>query len=243
MSVEAAIDSHRAGAVEEACDPLPRAEDGGGARRQPASIRSGFPRFLASRRGSSTIEFVVVFGGFIAVIFFVLETTLYLFFTASLEKAAQAGVRAAVVSGPVAGGVPTEIARTATGIFGRKCSDPTMPCMCIDGSDPPCFGKRISCTGGGCLAPGFTRLLNHMRGFNAAIEADNVTVTYEDVALGFAGGPAAPMVTVTVSGVPFRTAIVGLLLCIGEGGGCADAGVLANLPARSASMTGEDLAL
>jgi hypothetical protein len=199
-------------------------------------------RFLSRQRGSSSVEFVVVFGGFIAVIFFVLETTLYLFFTASLEKAAQAGVRAAVVSPPVAAGVATEIPRTTNGVFGRKCSD-GVSCVCIDGSNPPCAGKQISCTAGSCLDPGFTRLLNHMRGFNAGIEAEHITITYRDVGLGFAGGPAAPEVVVTISGVPYRTAIVGLLLCIGEGAGCADADAMANLPARSASMTGEDLAL
>lgn len=182
--------------------------------------------FLRSSDGSATIEFVVVFLGFIAIIFFVVEVTLYLFFMASIEKAAQAGARAAVVSPPVVSGVPPVIQKTAGGVFGFKCSDPSAPCVS--------FGT-LSCTGAACQAIPFTRILNHMRGYNAQIEAEHVTVVYSDIGLGFAGGPATPMVTVSVSGLPFRTGIVGLLL--------TNANVLAVLPARSASMTGEDMAL
>jgi hypothetical protein len=164
---------------------------------------------------------------FIAIVFFVVEVTLYMFFMASLEKAAQAGVRAAVVSSPVAAGVPLTIARGDTGVFGHKCS--VSPTTCAD-------IPTISCTGATCEPVGFTRILNHMRGFNGRIQADDVTITYSSAGsgIGFAGGPSAPMVTVTVSGVPFQTGILGLLL--------GDASGLATLPARSASMTGEDLA-
>lgn len=182
--------------------------------------------FWRDSGGSATIEFVVVFLGFIAMIFFVLEVTLYLFFTASLQKAAQAGARAAVVSPPVVAGFPFEILRTSNGVYGVKCSDASAPCLSF---------AQMSCTGAACLAGPFTRILNHMRGFNGQIQPANVTVTYTDVGLGFAGGPTIPLVTVTVSNVPFRTGIVGLLL--------TNANVLAALPAQSASMTGEDLAL
>lgn len=187
----------------------------------------GLKRFAGSKDGTVTIEFVVVFLGFIAIIFFVIEVTLFMFFRASLEKAAQAGARAAVVSPAVVAGLPATIARAdTTKIFGRKCSDATNPCATF---------ATLTCTGGGCQAVPFTRILNHMRGFNGAIEAENVTFTYQDVGLGFAGGPTVPMVTVTIEGVPFQTGIIGLLL--------TNAGILSTLPPQSASMTGEDLAL
>lgn len=186
-------------------------------------------RFLQKKDGSSTIEFVVVFVAFIATIFFVLEVTLYLFFMSSLEKAAEAGVRAAVVSSPLVADFPLTIEKTPSGVFGFKCSDATAPCAAF---------ATLSCTGdsgaNGCLAAPFDRILNHIRGFNAQITAANVTVSYEDVGLGYAGGPPVPMVTVTIHDVPYQTGIVGLLL--------TNANVLATLPARSASMTGEDLA-
>jgi len=74
-----------------------------------------------------------------------------------------------------------------------------------------------------------------MRGFNGQIQASNVTITYVDAGIGFAGGPTVPMVTVTVTSVPYQTGILGLLLNA--------TGNLATLPSRSASMTGEDLKL
>ena len=63
--------------------------------------RRSFSSFLRDGDGSTSVEFVVVFLGFIASFLFVVEVALYLFFMASLEKAAEAGVRAAVVSAPV----------------------------------------------------------------------------------------------------------------------------------------------
>lgn len=157
----------------------------------------------------------------LATVFFVLETTLYLFFSASLEKAAQAGVRAAVVSTPVAAGVPATNARTAAGLFGAAC-----PANCVG-------FNTVSCTGAACTPAEFNRIFAHMDGFVGQLEPENVTITYDYAGLGFAGGPTIPVVTVTVSGVPYRTGVVGLLL--------SNTGLLAALPTHSVSMTGEDL--
>ena len=183
-------------------------------------------KFVTNCDGSATVEFVVVFLGFISIIMFVVEVTLYMFFTASLEKAAEAGARAAVVSPPVIAGYPTTIGKSASGVYGQMCSLASAPCAALPTS---------TCTGAACSATPFNRILTHMRGFNARIQASNVTVTYADAGIGFAGGPAVPMVTVTVSNVPYQTGILGLLL--------NSTGNLATLPTRSAGMTGEDLAL
>lgn len=184
-----------------------------------------FPRFLDSSDGSSTIEFVVIFFAFMATFFFVVEATLYLFFTATLQKAAQAGVRAAVVSTPIAAGVPLTITRSAGGVFGVSCSDASAPCVPF---------ASVSCTGAACDPAQFGRIFAHMRGFAGQLQPENVTITYQDIGLGFAGGPTVPLVTVRISGVAFQTGIVGLLL--------TNANVLAALPPQAASMTGEDLA-
>jgi Flp pilus assembly protein TadG len=183
-------------------------------------------RFIKSEDGATTVEFVVIFLGFVSIIFFVIEVTLYMFFLASLQKAAEAGVRAAVVSPYVVAGVPTTIAKTASGIYGYKCSSASAPCAT--------FATK-TCTGSACSAVPFNRILAHMRGFNGQIAAANVTVTYTDVGIGFAGGPTVPMVTVTVSGVQYHTGILGLLT--------STFGGVQSLPTRAASMTGEDMAL
>ncbi len=183
-------------------------------------------RLARDQDGAATVEFVVIFLAFISVMFFVVEVALYMFFIASLEKAAEVGVRAAVVSSPVAPGVPATIEKDPAGIYGRKCS--------LGGQCVPF--ATASCTGATCTAGDFNRILNHMKGFNAGITAENVTITYQDVGIGFAGGPTVPMITVAISGVPYQTGIFSLLL--GPGG----TGALGTLPSRSASMTGEDLA-
>ncbi|MDP3738233.1 MAG: pilus assembly protein [Hyphomonadaceae bacterium] len=192
--------------------------------------RRSLPDLLKDTAGSTTIEFVIIFVVFMGIVFFVVEVTLYMFFMASLEKASEAGVRAAVVSSPVAPGVPLVIAKEDPGdptqIFGYKCSHVSAPCAPF---------PTTSCTGAtGCTAGDFDRILQHMRRFNGQIQAEDVTVTYSDAGIGFAGGPVAPMVTVTVSGVPFQAGILELVLQGPSG--------IATLPARSAGMTGEDLA-
>jgi len=187
--------------------------------------RSSPQNFIVQQDGASTIEFVVIFVGFIAIMLFVVEVTLYLFFVASLEKAAQAGVRAAVVSPRLDTDVPLVNNAVRSDVYGMNCSSDAEPC---EG-----FGE-FTCNDATCDPEPCTRIINHMRGFNGQIQPDNVTITYTDVGIGFAGGPTTPMVTVTVQGVPFQTGILGLLL--------SDTSGLATLPTRSASMTGEDLA-
>jgi hypothetical protein len=75
-----------------------------------------------------------------------------------------------------------------------------------------------------------------MQAMFPAVQAANVTLTYDYVALGFAGGPAVPAVTVTIAGLswpagPFA-AVVGLL------DGTSGA---ATLPTIRATLTGEDI--
>jgi hypothetical protein len=185
-------------------------------------MRPGLHSFALKRDGATTLEFVVVFIGFIAIMFFVMELTLYLFFMASLEKAAQAGVRVAVTSDPVVD-IPRTIEPEDEAPYGQSCS--------VDGA---CRSfPALACTGEAeCTRGNLTRIVDHMRGYNGLIQPNNVTITYTDVGIGFAGGPTVPMVTVTVQGIPFQTGIAGLLL--------GDIGDVV-LPPRSASMTGEDL--
>lgn len=201
-----------------------------------------FQNFLQRRDGTSTLEFVVIFGGFIAIVFFVMEVTLYLFFMATLEKAAESGARVAVTSRPVVNFARTiEVAPGAR--FGDSCNQGG------GGACVPFSSTPLTCTGAACGASApadcrnpntsFDRILCHMRGFNARIQPENVTIAYADVGIGFAGGPTVPMVTVTVHDVPFQTGILGLLLASGANN---EATLLATLPTRSASMTGEDLA-
>lgn len=182
--------------------------------------------FVRNEDASATIEFLLVFLAFIGTMMFVIETTLYLFFMNSLEKAAEAGARAAVVSQPVTSSF-TATMPPDQGIRGEDCTDDN--CRAV--STFTCIGDG----GAGCNSARLDRLVRLMRHYNGAIAAENVTVVYDEVGIGFAGGPNVPMVTVRVSGVPFKTGIFGLLLETIPNG-------LGTLPARAATMTGEDLA-
>jgi hypothetical protein len=194
----------------------------------------GISGWLRSSDGSASVEFVVIFLALVSTMFFVLEITLYLFFMASVEKAAQAGLRAAVVSQPVVA-IPM--------VNDRDNTDFGEPCGLLNGD---CENTRWSrgcgplSGGGACSGASFDRILQHMRKLNANIQAGNVSVSYEYAGAGFAGGPAVPIITVTVSGVPFQAGILGLLLRSAENQPVL--AQLATLPTRSASMTGEDLA-
>ena len=84
----------------------------------------------------------------------------------------------------------------------------------------------------------FTTVANRMRNiFNVA--NSKITITYTYVALGFAGGPPIPSVTVTVSGVPYDTILTTLMASFFARAGGASTFV--NLPTMSVTMTGEDL--
>jgi hypothetical protein len=158
----------------------------------------------------------VVFLGFISIMFFVIEVILYMFFLASLEKAAEAGVRAAVVTSPVVS-VPLKNVATRSGMrAGEECGR------------SGCQGFVQRCEGT-CSGDVFRdRILPRMQAFNGRITRANISIEYRSTGIGFAGGPTVPMVTVTIRDVPFQTGLRGIWQ--------------PTLPPRSASMTGEDLA-
>ena len=90
----------------------------------------------------------------------------------------------------------------------------------------------MTCTGTACTSGDFDRL-THIRSISGQVEAGNITIRYQNVGLGYAGGPVIPLVSLSISGVQYQTGIFGLLI--------QNAGVLDTLPSRTASMTGEDL--
>jgi hypothetical protein len=196
--------------------------------------------FRRDTSGSTTVEFVAVFTAFIAIIFFVVEVALYMFFASSLEKAAEAGVRAAVVAPPLISFPRRNIPLSDDMRDGEECGQTE----CVPFVER-CDGD-VSCGGNGDCdesngADVFDcRILPRMRSFNARIAPENVSIEYRSSGIGFAGGPTAPMVTVTVQNVLFPEGILGRLLCVANPSECRTN--LAKLPPRSASMTGEDLA-
>ena len=82
-------------------------------------------------------------------------------------------------------------------------------------------------------------LLNGTANRNPVIQDENITITYEDRRLGFAGGPPVPLVTVAVSDLPIP--IIGAIIDLAFRLVGGEAGANTTMRTISASMTAEDL--
>ena len=187
-------------------------------------MRHMISNYIKGKKGTVTIDFVIVSLGLFLIMFFVVEMTLMYFMIQSSQKAAQIGVRLAAVSNPVVVGLPESNALVAGEIFGTSCSSAPTSCEGFD---------RLTCTGAACEAVAFNRILGRMQNFLGGLEAEHVTISYSYEGLGYAGGPIIPVITVRIAGVPHQTGVLGRLL------GATNA--LGSLPAVSATITGEDL--
>ncbi len=153
-----------------------------------------------------------------------------------LEKATQMGARMAVVVDMVPQGLANQNygstlgqgAKITTAAFGAaQCSKPagTVACTCLTSPCPTLTPVDSTATGPFALITDRMNLI-------AGVSPSNVTITYSNSGLGYAGDPngsdVAPIVTVQAAGVPFRPAIFMFL-----GGRIV-------LPTVSASLTLED---
>jgi hypothetical protein len=197
-------------------------------------------KFIKDERAGVALEFVALLQAFLFLFFFVLEIAIAMFWVGTAEKAVQIGARLAIVTNPVAAGVPAINAKRSSGVFGVSCNDASDPCT---GFDP------VSCSGAACVAGDFDFIVDRMSSVFALLDnlpnpgRDYVTVTYSYVGLGHAGGPAVPGVTVTLSGVPYDAVMTNILagfmrLVTGDP---EAASPMTQLPTVAVTFTGEDL--
>jgi hypothetical protein len=204
--------------------------------------------FVRDGRGGVAVEFVALLPAFLFLTFFVFEIFVAVLWVGTVEKAAQLGARLAVVSHTVVTNLPTDYALRSTAYaYGQPCSAgacgttgqgfTTRTCAGGSGGDcnaAVCLGAAVSC---------FQVIVNRMRGIASFIQPNNVTISYEYVGLGFAGGPIIPRVSVTVQNVPyglFMTTILNGFIRLATGNPTATLG-MTNVPAITATYTGEDL--
>lgn len=186
---------------------------------------------IEDRRGTAVTEFVVVAPLFLALFIGVMEITLQFYYAAAAEKAAQVGVRTAVVVNPANLGLPTlnQVAGSGTtqaNNLGIPCSDQRAPC--VD------FGSA-ECTGTAC-GGGFDLILSRMQSIFPVLQANNVRLKYEYIGIGFAGGPIFPAVTLTLTGVQWPAGpFAGVITLLGGGPGATI------MPDIRSTLTGEDL--
>jgi hypothetical protein len=202
--------------------------------------------FLLDQSASVTVEFVVVMWFFVLITFFVIEIALVQFWWQTAEKAAQIGARLAVVADPAVASTSSTCPAAANSLplincinTGNSSAAAGFQCTGSGSSTDQCVDYgTITCTGGdsSCNATAFNYIVNRMRQTYLPIQNGNVVISYSyKPALGYAGGPSEPAVTVTITGLRFGIiSILGNL--IGTGGD-----PFTTVPDMSVTITGEDL--
>jgi Flp pilus assembly protein TadG len=165
-------------------------------------------------RGGPAAEFALVLPLLILFLFGIIDVGRLMWTWNQAEKAAQMGVRLAVVTAPVASGLTSYSYATAgtvsqgnvvpQSLFGGiRCNNSTCTCLNQSGTCP--FGTTRNGTA-------FTAIVTRMAGLKSDIAAANVVIDYTYSGLGFAGDPngpdVAPLVTVKLQNLHFAPLIL-----------------------------------
>jgi Flp pilus assembly protein TadG len=168
-----------------------------------------FRQLIGRCDGNVGAEFALIVPLFILFLLGIIDVGRYMYSVNQLEKATQMGARMAVVTNMVPGG----LASTNYGLtLGQGASIPTSSFGAAQCQKP---ANTVTCT---CpvtpcptLTPvdstAFNAVVTRMRLIARMINANNVTIRYDNSGLGYAGDPngpdVAPIVTVRVQGVRF----------------------------------------
>jgi len=161
---------------------------------------------IRSERAESAAEFAMVLPLLLLFLFGIIDVGRYMWALNMAEKATQMGARYAVVSDPVANVIKTDFVS-----FGVPGGDP-VPTTTFDSATCTNTGNcTVSGTGGvdnSRDSTAFTNIVTWMQKFDGGIQPSNVTVTYQNVGLGYSGDPNGPNVaaltTVAVTGMQFQ---------------------------------------
>ena len=187
-----------------------------------------FRRLLSDPNGASAAEFALVLPLLLLVMFGIIDVGRYMWSINRAEKAAQMGVRMAIVTEYVSSDIGDD--------YVGQCSTPL---GAGDPIPPECFsqitcsrtGNSASCTSGTANTVAFNRVLERMQLFLPELQPSSAQIIYSPSGLGYAGDPSgpdvAPLVTVRLSGVTFRPIILLALVNVG-------------LPEVRSSLTFED---
>lgn len=165
--------------------------------------------FLRDRAGASAAEFAMVFLIFCVIVFGLIDFSRALWQWNMAEKAAQMGVRLAVVNDLVAADLMTWDGVSS----GGHAVGTAVP---LGGT----FAAPIVCNKDGCGGQwgfdqdAFNRILTRIQALYAGVQAENLVIEYRHVGLGIAGNPLGPdidpAVTVKLTGLTFDFITPGL---------------------------------
>jgi Flp pilus assembly pilin Flp len=170
-------------------------------------------------RGATAAEFAMVLPLLILFLFGIIDVGRFLWTWNQAEKATQMGVRMAVVTDMVPGGL---YAADFSGSLGQGVP---VPVTSFPGAICK-FNGTLSCappTGTSCSNPcslgtanltAFNRVVARMKRFLPAVTASKVQIEYTNSGLGYAGDPngpdIAPFVTVRLKGIEFQPILLSL---------------------------------
>ena len=165
-------------------------------------------RLLRCNRAASSAEFALVLPLLIVLLCGIIDTGRFMWEYNRAEKATQMGVRFAVVANMV----PSDLAAHSFSISDGVPQGSPVPTANFDYAT--CSNVNCgTCVGSVCDSIGydgvaFNRIVDRMHLLYPPITASNVTVTYKNVGLGFAGDPDGPdvstLVTVRLTGLDFH---------------------------------------
>jgi Flp pilus assembly protein TadG len=185
-------------------------------------------RLLAHQGGASAAEFALVLPLLILTLFGIIDGGRYMWTINRLEKAAQMGVRMAVVTNSVSSSVSASYVGACTPAL--TAGDP-IPLNCFSTITCSRSGVSATCSSGTADTAAFNTILARIRLFAPEVQPANVEIIYSPSGLGYAGDPngpdLAPMVTVRLFAMNFAPIVTLALANFG-------------LPQARSSLTFED---
>ena len=172
-----------------------------------------FRALIRDRNGAGAAEFALVLPLMLMLLFGIIDVGRYMWTINQAEKAAQMGVRMAVVTDYVASTIGAD--------YLGECSTPLtqgdpIPADCFSTVTCQKASTAATCDAGTADTDAFLRVANQMRLFAPTVADSNVEIIYSPSGLGYAGDPngpdLAPLVTVRLSGMTIRLiATLGIL--------------------------------
>ena len=190
-------------------------------------MRKLLASLVRSDRAASAAEFAMVLPVLLLLLFGIIDIGRYMWAINEAEKATQMGVRYAVVSDPVANVINTDF--VDYGIAGGD-PVPTATFGSVTCGDTGNCNVTGAATDTSRNATAFTQIVTWMKNYYPTIQPSNVSVTYQNVGLGYSGDPNGPdvaaLTTVELQNLPFQPLIL--------------LGLTITLPPVKASLTLED---
>jgi Flp pilus assembly protein TadG len=163
---------------------------------------------LRDTRAASAAEFALVLPLFLVLLFGIIDAGMYMWTINRAEKAAQMGVRMAVVTNFVSSSIGADYVGQCSTPLGQ--GDP-IPANCFSTITCSKPNNSVTCSAGTANSAAFDAVVARMRLFMPQITASNVQIIYSPSGLGYAGDPngpdLAPLVTVRLSGLTFNPII------------------------------------